>query len=44
MEKGLIAGFLAEDTAGKYEVTVSVTDANRGTTDSKMLILKVAKE
>ena len=44
MEKGLIAGFLAEDTAGKYEVTVSVTDANRGTTDSRKLLLKVVKE
>ena len=43
-EKGLIAGFLPEDTAGKYEVTVTVTDADRGTADSRKLLLNVAKE
>ena len=43
-EKGLIAGFLPEDTAGKYEVTVTVTDADRGTADSRKLLLMVAKE
>ncbi len=39
---GLIAGFLTVDTAGEYQVTVTVKDADRGTSDTGKLKLVVA--
>ena len=39
---GLIAGFLTVDTAGEYEVTVTVKDADRGMSDTGKLRLIVA--
>ena len=41
-ETGLIAGYLPWDSAGEYEITVTVSDEEKGTADKRRLVLRVA--